>query len=376
MTTQALVNPELLSWARIRSDLSEGALAKKINVKIDKVMDWELGKMKPTFRQAQNIARVTNTPFGYLFLPKPPVETLVIPDLRTVGGNQAGTFTTELRDIIEQVLHKQDWYRDYLTSHGEEELSFVGKFTVDSSVSDVVEDIRKTLYIGLPQHGSWEDYQRDLIGASEAAGIIVMRSGIVGNNTRRKLQVSEFRGFAISDSLAPIVFINSSDAPKTRLFTLIHELAHIWLGESGISDGLQSHVKEEVFCNAVAGEFLVPEKPFAQMWQENTPLIQNLTLIASRFHVSRLVVARRALDIGFISQETYQKFYQGELDAFRNQTGGGGDFYRTAGAKNSIALSGAIVSEALSGRMLLRDAGRLLGVAPHSIKTYARKIGL
>jgi Zn-dependent peptidase ImmA (M78 family)/transcriptional regulator with XRE-family HTH domain len=376
MTTQALVNPELLSWARIRSDLSEGALAKKINVKIDRIMDWEHGKLKPTFRQAQNIARVTNTPFGYLFLPKPPVETLPIPDLRTLGGNQAGTFSTELRDIIEQVLHRQDWYRDYLKSHGEEELDFVGKFTVDASVKDVVADIRKTLDIGLPQRGSWDDYQRDLIEAAEAAGVLVMRSGIVGNNTRRKLQVSEFRGFAISDSLAPIIFINSSDAPKARLFTLIHELAHIWLGESGISDGLQSHAKEEVFCNAVAGEFLVPEGAFTKMWQENNPLMQNLTTIAPRFHVSRLVVARRALDVGFISQETYQKFYQAELDAFRNQAGGGGDFYRTAGAKNSLALSGAVVTEALSGRMLLRDAGQLLGVAPHSIKTYARKIGL
>lgn len=376
MATQALVNPELLSWARVRSNLSEGALARKINVKIDKIVDWELGKLKPTFRQAQNIAKVTNTPFGYLFLPKPPIESLPIPDLRTLGGHQAGTFSTELRDIIEQVLHRQDWYRDYLKSHGEEKLSFVGKFTVNSSVKDVVADIRKTLDIGLPQRGSWEDYQRDLIEAAEAAGVLVMRSGIVGNNTHRKLQVSEFRGFAISDPLAPIIFINSSDAPKARLFTLVHELAHIWLGESGISDGLQSHANEEVFCNAVAGEFLVPEKDFIGMWQKKNPFIQNLTTIAARFHVSRLVVARRALDIGFINQETYQKYYQAELSAFKKQEGGGGDFYRTAGAKNSLTLSGAIVTEALSGRMLLRDAGRLLGVAPHSIKTYARKIGL
>ncbi len=381
MATQALVNPELLSWARIRSSFSESVLAKKINVKVEKILAWENGELKPTFRQAQNFARVTNTPFGFLFLPVPPKETLPIPDLRTVDGIHIDGLSTELRDVLEQVLHKQDWYRDYLLSNDEETLPFIGKYNVNSSVADVVNNIRETLGVSIPLRGTWDEYQRDLIAAAEAAGILVMRSGIVGNNTHRKLQVSEFRGFAISDNLAPIIFINSSDAPTARLFTLIHELAHLWLGISGISDnthfqGKIAHAKEEMFCNAVAGEFLVPQNLLKKLWRENEGLLNNLSVLATKFHVSKLVVARRALDVGFISNETYREYYQSELEAFRNKSGGGGDFYRTAGAKNRTNFSSAIVSEALSGRMLLRDAGQLLGVAPHAIQTYARKLAL
>lgn len=356
-------------------------LAKKINVKVEKILAWEKGELKPTFRQAQNFARVTNTPFGFLFLPVPPKETLPIPDLRTVGGIHIDGLSTELRDVLEQVLHKQDWYRDYLLSNDEKALPFIGKYNVNSSVADVVNNIRETLGVSIPLRGTWDEYQRDLIAGAEAAGILVMRSGIVGNNTHRKLQVSEFRGFAISDNLAPIIFINSSDAPTARLFTLIHELAHLWLGISGISDNAHSqgkiaHAKEEKFCNAVAGEFLVPQRLLKKLWCEKDGLVNNLAVLATKFHVSKLVVARRTLDVGFISNETYREYYQFELEAFRNKNGGGGDFYRTAGAKNSTNFSSAIVSEALSGRMLLRDAGQLLGVTPHAIQTYARKLAL
>ncbi len=376
MATQALVNPELLAWARTRSGMSEGVLAKKISVAPDKIHDWELGNLKPTFRQAQNIARVTNTPFGYLFLSNPPIETLSIPDLRTVDGVQAEEISAELRDIVKQVTHKQDWYRDYLLSHREDHLPFVGKYNLLTPIRDVVNNIRETIDVGIPVKGSWDDYQRNLISGAEKAGILVMRSGIVGNNTRRKLQVTEFRGFAISDELAPLIFINSSDAPSARLFTLIHELAHIWLGSSGVSNGQYSHAKEEQFCNAVAGEFLVPKESILNSWVEEESLISNLTDIASNFHVSKLVVARRALDTQLITKEMYTAFYKDELQAFRNKDGKGGDFYRTAGVKNSTMFSSAIITEALSGRMLLRDAGQLLGVAPHAIKTYARKLAL
>ena len=376
MATQALVNPELLSWARLRSGLSESTLARKISVKVEKILEWESGDKKPTFAQAQNFAKYTHTPFGYLFLPKPPVEKLPIPDLRTLDGTQVDEVSTELRDILIQVMQKQTWFKEYLQSQDEEEKGFIGSFSLDSKVEHVALYLRTLLNVAVPTKGSWEDYFRSLINGAEDAGIMVMRSGIVGNNTHRKLQVSEFRGFALSDKLAPVVFINSSDAPTARLFTLIHELTHLLIGQTGISNVMQSHAREEVFCNAVAGEFLVPKSTLFSLWDKNSSILSNAQLISTRLHVSKFVAVRRALEFNFISQKEYNNFYNEELDAFRSKGGSGGDFYRTAGAKNSSILSHAIISEAFSGRMLMRDAGKLLGVAPQSLKTYASKNNL
>lgn len=371
MTTQALVNPELLSWARHRSGLSDLALAKKLNVKIERIVEWELGKAKPTFKQAQNIARYTHTPFGFLFLPKPPEEPLPIPDLRTIEGKEVNLPSPELRDIITQVLNKQSWYKDYLISNEIEPNKYVGTINLATPIARTVDLIRNALDISLPAKGSWEEYQRDLIQRIEEAGIMVMRSGIVGNNTHRKLQVSEFRGFAIADDYAPVIFINSSDAPTARLFTLIHEIAHIWLGSSGISNLEPSKLNEESYCNQVAGEFLVPETLLRNIWSPNVPLLTNCVIAAAKFHVSKVVVARRSADLGIISREAYFKFYRQELEEFRNKDGGGGDFYKTASAKNSTRMSQAVISEAKSGRLLLRDAGRLLGIAPSSLGKFA-----
>ncbi|RCW90404.1 ImmA/IrrE family metallo-endopeptidase [Marinomonas foliarum] len=377
MATQALVNPELLSWARYRSGLSDSALAKKLNVKIERIAQWELGDAKPTFKQAQSIAKYTHTPFGFLFLPKPPKEDpLPIPDLRTVERREVEQPSPELRDIITQVLKKQEWYKDYLISNELGSNPYVGSITLKTPINKAVSLMREALGVAVPIRGTWDDYQRDLIQGSENAGILVMRSGIVGNNTHRKLQVSEFRGFAITDEFAPVVFINSADAPPARLFTLIHELAHIWLGSSGISNLEPSNSTEEKYCNQVAGEFLVPESNLVEMWSEVESIATNCATIASRFHVSKLVVARRAADAGVISRVAYSDFYRAELEAFRNKEGVGGDFYRSAGAKNSILMSQAVISEARSGRLLLRDAGRLLGVSPSALKTYASKMSL
>lgn len=377
MPEQALINPRIVTWARQRAGLSEESLAQKIKINdVTKLAKWESGVAKPTFRQAQKIASVTNIPFGYLFLEEPPNEQLPIPDLRTVADRHVDEASVDMKEIIRQVMLKQEWYRDYLIKQDEPKLEFIGKFSIKNSVSEVAEDIRLTLQVPIPQKGSWEEYYRALIKGAEQARILVMRSGIVGNNTRRKLEVSEFRGFAISDDFAPVVFINSSDAPAARLFTLIHELAHLWIGSSGISNLEHNHAIEEAFCNSVAGEFLVPELAFYRVWNPELSLELNLTEIKSYFHVSKLVAAKRALDCKVIDAATYWKFYNSELNKFRNKKSGQGDFNINAGAKNSKLFSSAVVAEALSGRMLLRDASNLLGIKPNNIKNYARKLSL
>jgi len=362
-----------MSWSRLRAGLTEADLARSLPVKADKIVEWESGISQPTFKQAQNWAMLAHIPFGFLFLKAPPQDVLALPDLRTVGGVAPAAPSINLLDTVRDVLRKQAWYLEYLKEQEQAPLPFVGKFSPDSRISDVVAHMRKTLSIdALPAQKNHDDAMRHLIVAAESAGILVMRSGMVGSNTHRKLDVGEFRGFAISDRRAPVVFINIADAPNARVFTLAHELAHLWIGSTGISSVLPaSKRKEEIFCNAVAGAFLVPEHPFRNAWRTVDDWAATLPDLAAMFHVSRLVIARRACDLGLIPAAAYAGFYRAELEEFRQKKGSGGDFYRSAGARNSKRFSLAVVSEALSGRLLLREAGKLLGIHPAKIRTYA-----
>ncbi len=376
MITHAHINPALLSWSRERAGLTQHALAQGLSVKPDQVVAWEAGDSLPTFKQAQKWASVAHVPFGFLFLPAPTEEELPLPDLRTVGGNPPPRPSIDLLDTIRDVLRKQVWYLDYLNDQEREKLDFVGRFTVKSLVSEVVDDMRKRLGVDHDDRSqSGDEYFRRLVRSAEALGILVMRSGIVGTHTRRKLDVGEFRGFAVSDSLAPVIFINSADAPAARLFTLIHELAHVWIGSSGVSNVSHANTRrEETFCNAVAGEFLVPELEFRRHWLSREEWHLNLPELATRFHVSKLVIVRRAADLGYISREDYSEYYLQELEAFRQREKSGGSFYRNAGAKNSPRFSRAVLAETMSGRLLLRDAGKLLGMQPAKIRNYAETL--
>jgi len=368
----------MLRWARDRVGLDVNEAAMAAGVKPEKFQMWEEGDALPTFKQAQLVAHALHTPFGFFFLNEAPAEKPVLPDLRVVGGAPVSKPSVNLVETVRHAMQRQAWYVEYLQEQGSLPLPFVGRFNSASNVALIAQDIRDKLGVDVEQgQRSWEAYYRELIEAAERAGVLVMRSGIVGNNTHRKLDVSEFRGFAISHPLAPVIFINSSDAPSARLFTLLHELAHIWLGSSGISNVAPGNTrKEEIVCNAVAGEFLAPSNLFVQLWMESMEdFPRQVAELAGRFHVSQIVIVRRALDLGLIDRDAYFTFYRAELDAFRAEGGGGGSFYRNAGAKNSARFARAVIAEAFSGRLLLRDAGRLLGVQPSKIRDFAGHLG-
>ena len=180
-----------------------------------------------------------------------------------------------------------------------------------------------------------------------------------------------------SDQFAPVIFINAADAPQARLFTLIHELTHIWLGISGVSDGKpDSHRKEERVCNAVAAEFLVSTELFLQQWNSDfDDWKDNLAQIATQFHVSKWVVARKALDNQLISADDYRQYTDETLEKYKNKKSGGGNFYKGLKGKISERFSMAVLTETLSGRTLYRDAGNLLGIKPAKISIYAKELG-
>lgn len=378
MADLAYINPQIFNWALARAQVSEEDLSHSLGVKLEKVIDWAAGKQKPTFGQAQKLASKLHIPFAFFFLPNPPQDDLPIPDLRTPGNHGLEAASVDLKDIIAAVMRRQEWYKDYLLDQNAEELDFIGSRTIDGDPVEVAENIRHVLGLGQlnPRGLNWEEYQRQIVAAAEKAGILVMRSGIVDNNTHRPLSVAEFRGFAISDRYAPVVFVNLRDAPPARLFTLLHELAHLWLGKSGVSSGKAiEDRREERFCNAVAGEFLAPTRDMLAYWNSGKSLDDNVFDLAKTFHVSRYVIIRRALDLDLVSYDTYQEYYRELVEQFNNSDGGGGNFYAMAQNKNSARFSKALLNETLSGRVLLRDAGKLLGVSPAKLKKYATEIG-
>lgn len=382
--SKALTNNAMLQWAMQRAGLPPEVVAKRLNVSADRLTSWLEGADRPTFKQAQDLASVLHVPFGYLFLEQPPAEELPIPDLRTVGNDPARRLDINFRDLLSDVLFKRDWFREYLEESDDRKLPFVGSFQADADPKNVAADMRKVLFGAgeMPAARTWEEHLRNLMTSAEDAGIWVMRNGVVGNNTHRPLSVQQFRGFAISDPIAPLIFINGKDAKAAQIFTFAHELAHIWLGSTGISNvligeadyGVHSAIERK--CNRIAAEFLVPEAGFAAQWRSDDTLNSNADRLSRHYRVSRIVIVRRAFDLGLIDAAEYRTFYAQESARWQtdNVDSSGGDFNRTLPMRNGSRFTQSVVRQAMSGRLLLRHAAALLNTQPASLVKFHQKL--
>src|ERR1700733_4752946 len=300
------VRPVMLRWARERAGLDPDTLAHRF----PKLADWEDAEKeaRPTLKQLEDFAKATHAPVGYLFLPEPPVEQVPIPDFRTVGNQRIGHPSPDLLDTVYICQQRQEWYRDFARSVREEALPFVGTATVQSDVEQTATLIRQALRFDIEERrqcATWTEALSRFIEQADALGVLVMTSGIVASNTHRKLNPDEFRGFALSDGVAPLIFINGADTKSAQMFTLAHELAHLWLGQSALSD--VSPVSSptngvEIWCNRVAAELLVPLAVLKAEYQIGEDLRGALDRLARRFKVSTLVILRRIFDAGGLTQ--------------------------------------------------------------------------
>lgn len=382
--TEALVTPQLIQWARQRYYPNLVLAAKKLSVTPDKLSSWERGDERPTFRQAQSLAQKFHIPFGYLFLPDPPVEQLPLPDFRSVPTAQKRSPSPEFIELLNDVLRKQEWFREYQENEGARPVPFIGRFTSHADPEKVAKDIRETLGINDEMRQStenWEQFLRNFIHKSEAAGVLVLRSGIVKNDVRRTLNVQEFRGFAISDKLAPAVFINGQDAKAAQIFTLAHELAHLWVGQSAISNPdytRRSSQQDPIdrFCDQVAAETLLPKQDFLFYWKDHKSLVENLGALAVQYRVSQFVVLRRAYDNDKLTDVEYQRLYRELLATPRPQgkKDGGGDFYRVLLARNSNTFTMTLLAAAAEGRVSRMDTARLLNVKVGTVRSVQNKL--
>lgn len=372
----------VLRWAAERAWLSDAILEKRFR----KWPLWLSGEAQPTLKQLENFARLTHTPIGYFFLPEPPELELPVPDFRTLRDEAMLEPSSSLLDTLYLCQQRQEWFRDYARLHGLARLSFVASVTVAAMPEQVAESMRQTLALSIAERQrlpTWTDALRQLIAKAEEAGVLVMASSIVGSNSHRKLNVNEFRGFALADELAPMVFLNGADSKAAQMFTLAHELAHIWLGESGISDPEAGNIPEqgiEKWCNRVAAELLVPLVELHEAYEPDAPVAVEIQRLARLFKVSTLVALRRLFDAGFIDQATLWQCYRQEVERIRGldrRGSGGGDFYRTLGARTGKLFARAILSSTLEGQTLFQDAFRMLGVRKTStFYEAARELGV
>jgi Zn-dependent peptidase ImmA (M78 family) len=294
-----------------------------------------------------------------------------VPDFRTLRDEALAEPSCDLLDTLYLCQQRQDWYREHARMHGLPPLTFVGSASVEEAPTTVAARIRETLRLSAESRRrllTWADTLRDLITKIEDAGVMVMASSVVGSNSHRKLDVGEFRGFALADDLAPLIFLNGADSKAAQMFTLAHELAHIWLGASGVSDTQAGDVpgqQTERWCNQVAAELLVPMDQLRASYQANTPIEDEIQRLAREFKVSTLVALRRLFDAGFITQTALWQHYRAELERLRtlkNRASTGGDFYRSLGARTSKRFARAIIASTLEGLTAFPDAFRMLGV--------------
>ena len=377
-TVRVNVAPDLLQWAVGRAGWDEETAQKRA----PKLEAWSSGDTQPTLKQLEQFANATHTPFGMLFLPDPPVEEVPIPDMRTIGNTAVQRPSADLLETIYLCQDRQDWYRDYARENDARPLPFIGSATTATEPEQVAADIRRMLRFETDERGtfsSWEDALRRLIDRIEGLGVLVMVSGIAGANTHRILRPDEFRGFALSDPVAPLIFVNGADTKAAQIFTIIHELAHLWLGESALSDAAmttRAGVVEELWCNQVSAAVLIPGNALRSEYRGG-PAVAELERLARRYRVSTLVVLKRIFDVGLLDWDTYRRLFEDEkarviaIFAARKGDGpGGGNYYYTQPLMHSMQFAHAVLASTLEGGTSYRDAYRLLGTRKHETFTH------
>lgn len=363
----------MLTWAVARAgyDLAE------FITKFPRLEKWLNGEKSPTFKQLEVFSKKVYLPLGYLFLPEPPPEKLPIPFFRT-NAKQAETVSINVYDTILILQQRQDWLKNYLQENDFEKLPFVGKFINIFNIDDIVRDIRQTLNLTenwASNFATWQEAQDYLIQNVEDKGIITVFNGVVENNGHRKIPVDECRGFVLVDQVAPFMFINNSDSKAAQMFTIVHELAHIWTGHSAGFDFRKlepANDSIEILCDKVAAEFLVPASMLNIIWQET----QDFKRLSRYFKVSEIVIARRALDTNKISKQHFLNFYNEYINreiARKENQPSGGDFYATTRKRLSPTFAYHINNAIKSNQLLYRDAYRLTSLKGDTFQTFFTK---
>ena len=380
------LTPKVLRWARERAGLDQRTLAKKVTGKptAERVKQWEQTGVL-TFSQVKKLAHATHTPEGFLYLNEPPDDRLPIPDFRTVRDERVRRPSPDLLDTVYSMQRRQTWMRDFLIEEGQSQLGFIGSATLNSNPQKVASEMRRTLGVDggwANEESTWTDALMHLRQKIESAGILIVVNGVVGNNNHRKLDPNEFRGFVLSDVYAPLVFINGADFKAAQMFTIAHEVAHLWINREGVSnfEAMQPPpIRVEQWCNQVAAEFLIPADELSEAWKHARQSKEPYQTLAAHFKVSTIVAARRVLDLDLITKKQFFQFYESyqkdERRKKETKKNKGGDFWNTQNVRVGERFGAAVVRAAKEGRLLYREAYQLTGLSGKTFDRFAENLG-
>lgn len=374
---EALVTPAVLRWAREKAGYDVPTAARKIGRPESEVEAWENGSLRPTFAQARRASEVYKRSLSVFYLPDPPRDLDTLRDFRTLPTGHPRRYSPELALLIRQLRVRQAWLRDFLESQGADRFPFIGSARLATPPTEVAQAIRGALSVSADEQTACRSRHMALslwIRKAESAGICVCRQG--------GIECEEVRGLLLTDAHAPFVYLNSSDAAVGQLFTLAHELAHLWINEPGISNllgigrtGVSPGARIEVFCNAVAAESLVDQETFSGLWasvERGVPLEKRIEELSGDLKVSEEVIARRLLDRGLIREGTYRRLRGAYAErwlelkqrekAKLRESPGGPSYYVVKMASNGRRFTQTVVEAYHTGVISGREASGLLGV--------------
>lgn len=390
MTTRAPITPDVICWARETAKLSVAEAAAAIGRPESDIIAWEDGSLQPTMPQARKAAHVYKRPLAVFYLPAPPKGWQVLRDFRTLPMDEPREYSAELSYLMREAVSRQEWLREFLIEDGSDPLKFIGSATTSTNVLSLAQAIRSQL--GITTEACCTCRSRDealglWMAKAEEAGVFLFREGSVG--------CVEARGFVLADEYAPFIFLNSSDAKVAQIFTLAHELVHLWINEPGVSNletrgssPDKSAESIEVFCNAVAGYLVLDQAAFEQSYKlrdRSRAIKEHIESLSSHFKVSREVVARRLLEMGELTQKTYaalRRQYHEEWLEFREQERlrqksreTGPSYYRVLVSKNGKAYTRTVLSAYYSGAVSGRTTSELLNVKINNLPKLAEEAG-
>lgn len=377
MADRANITPSVLKWARESARVTEEIAAAKVSVSAGKLKEWEEGASQPTIRQAQTLAKAYRRPFALFFLPEIPRDFQPLQDFRRKGSKALGTGSIF---IIREIQQKQTWISEVNEESNEARIPFVGRFSIKDDPVNVSTDILDTLGIA-PSHYKTDSPIKEWINKAESKGIFVSRTSFI--HSRLKLDSEELQGFAIADPYAPFVFINSEDWNAPQLFTLVHELAHIWIAETGISNEIEPEIKNgdkfhpvELFCNEAAANALMPSDIISNLEKEIFKSAKEVFRTSRNLGVSSFAFLLRALNLHLISPDAYKRLKH-EVDIEyreflkreeerearkKNEKKGGPGYYLLQLNKNSRLFTQTVLDAFRGGFIEPTLAGGLLNV--------------
>ena len=388
MSSKVKSNPEILKWARKTAKISLEKSASTISktCKIERIKEWESPDCRdfPTIKQVEKLARLYRRPIDVFFLQFVPKD---FPALKDFRRNKEEGLNTSLIFMMREIQEKQEWLSNFLIKKKEKKLEFAGKFNINNSSDLVAKDIRKTLGIGTIPTG-----QKPLkywIEKAESKRIFVSLSS--NFHTRLKLDSDIFKGFVIADKYAPFIFLNSDDWDHGQLFTLLHELAHIWIGVSGISNETEINSVNtpgihpvEKFCNEVAVKALLPDAELTTLLPKQEVLtFKNISRLSRKFGVSNIAFINRAYTIHLIDDDKFNSLRKDANSTWKDfllkesqkkKSSGGPNYYIMQLRRSSKAFANIVMDFYKSGKINGSDASRLLKVKETNFQKFEKYI--